>query len=71
VKFAKSLPDMNDKKVGLFTTYLLATGSMFRNMKKHLNANVEDIGLELKSKSGSLSEIDKQMVRKWLDPITG
>ena len=62
VKFAKELPDLKDKKVGLFTTYKLATGSMFKKMKKHLPGKMEQIQVELKSKNGSLSEQDKSVL---------
>jgi len=59
VKFASTLPALNTKDVVLFTTYKVATGSMFRNMRKKLNGKVKEIRAELKSRNGSLSEIDK------------
>jgi len=59
VKFASTLPALNAKEVILFTTYKLATGSMFRNMQKSLTGKVNEIMAELKSKNGRLSEIDK------------
>lgn len=55
VEFAKKLPTISDKKIVLFTTYKVATGSMFRKMKKHLNAKPENIQLKLKSRSSKLS----------------
>ena len=39
VKFSRKLPDLGNKKIGLFTTYKLLTGSMFANMKKFLKPN--------------------------------
>lgn len=66
VKFAKSLPDMKDKKVGMFTTYILATGSMFKRMNKHLDGKISENHLELKSKKGELSENDKILLDNFI-----
>ena len=66
VKFAKDLPDMKNKKVGLFTTYKLATGSMFKKMKKHLNAKISSSLMEMKSKNGTLSEADKILLDNFI-----
>ena len=63
VEFANKLPDMKNIKVGLFTTYLLATGSMFKNMKKQLEGKASNIIIELKSKSGLISESDKEKLQ--------
>jgi flavodoxin len=60
VDFAAKLPSMPDVKVALFTTYKILTGSMFRNMYKQLKGKFAAPSLELKSRNGSLSEIDKQ-----------
>ena len=59
VDFAAKLPSMPDVKVALFTTYKILTGSMFRNMYKHLKGKFATPSLELKSPNGLLSEIDK------------
>jgi flavodoxin len=56
IDFSKKLPNLKNKKVGLFTTYKLATGSMFRKMKLHLQNKIDNISLELKSRNGKLSE---------------
>ena len=66
VKFAKSLPDMKDKKVGMFTTYKLATGSMFKRMNKYLGGKISENHLELKSKKGELSENDKILLDNFI-----
>jgi flavodoxin len=59
VNSIKNLPEMTDKKIGLFTTYKLATGSMFKKMKKAIpNAN-GNIRLEMKSRNGLLSVTDQ------------
>ena len=59
-EFAANLPSKPDAKIALFTTYKILTGSMFRNMHKHLKGKFATPSLELKSRNGSLSEIDKQ-----------
>ena len=65
VKFARQLPDISTKKVALFTTYKLATGSMFRMMRKRLKL-AENQSVEIfKSKNGSLSEEDKTRLLEW------
>ena len=60
VDFAANLPSKTDTKIALFTTYKILTGSMFRNMYKQLKGRFATPSLELKSRNGSLSEIDKQ-----------
>ncbi len=62
--FAANLPSMLEQKVVLFTTYKLATGSMFNIMKKKLAGKVTTISAELKSKKGDLSEKDKEVLSK-------
>ncbi len=56
VNFARSLPEIKTSKVILFTTYKLATGSMFKNMKKHIPCDTGRISAELKSRNGYLTE---------------
>ena len=60
VNFAAKLPSKPDMKVALFTTYKILTGSMFKNMYKHLKGKYATPSLELKSRNGSLSEEDQQ-----------
>jgi len=48
----------------LFTTYKLATGSMFSKMRKHLKCGANDIVLELKSRNGNLSKENKHLISK-------
>lgn len=57
--FAGKLPVLKGKKAVLFTTYKLATGSMFKNMRKHLGDKGTDLSLELKSRNGKLSPENK------------
>lgn len=56
VNFANQLPAINGKNVVLFTTYKIATGSMFRKMKERLKCDSKFIKLELKSRKGRLDE---------------
>ncbi|MBN1187473.1 MAG: flavodoxin family protein [Bacteroidales bacterium] len=65
-EFADTLPNLNEKKMALFTTYKLATGSMFRKMEKKLSGKIKGIDLELKSKNGNLSDADKEQIKKIL-----
>lgn len=67
VEFAKALPDFSDKKVGLFTTYKIATGSMFRKMEKHLSGKSAPVTLSLKSKSSELSDHHKQELETFIN----
>ncbi len=52
-QFAKQLPQLNGKKIALFTTYKIATGSMFKSMRKYLGNNA--VMIELKSRKGDLT----------------
>jgi len=56
VEFANQLPDINNKQVVLFTTYKIATGSMFQKMKERLKCDSKFIKLELKSRNGKMNE---------------
>ncbi len=66
VDFAKKLPDLSDKKIGLFTTYKIATGSMFRKMRKHITCKPGDIALELKSRDGRMSDVHQAALLEFL-----
>jgi flavodoxin len=57
--FARALPALTMPKVGLFTTYRLATGSMFRKMREALGSKAARIDLELRSRDGLLSDADR------------
>jgi flavodoxin len=66
INFSKRLPDLKGKKIGLFTTYKIATGSMFRGMKKHLRCNPGDIFIELKSRDGHLTDSQKTGLQSFI-----
>ncbi len=63
VAFARSLPDLTGKRIVLFTTYKLAVGSMFRNMRRALKCQPQDIVLEVKSRGALLSETDRNALK--------
>lgn len=64
VKWAKQLPYLDNKKIGLFTTYKLATGSMFRKMEKYLP--YPNISLVMKSKGEELEDNHKHLIDNFL-----
>ena len=66
IEFTRRLPAIAGPRVGLFTTYKLASGSIFAQMRKHLASKVPAIGLELRSKTGRLSDTDKQELERFL-----
>ena len=59
VDFARILPDNLKSRIILFTTYKVLAGSMFKKMYTQLNDNYNFSFIELKSRTGSLSEFDK------------
>ncbi len=66
-EYAAKFPDMNAKKVGFFTTYKTATGSMFRNMYKNLKDKLtEPVTLWLKSRNTKLSDKDKALIKEFI-----
>jgi flavodoxin len=63
VEFVEKLAPLNGVKTVLFTTYLLSTGSMFRNMKKHLKLiNESDFVCSIKSRDGNLNDENKNKI---------
>ena len=52
------MPATTRPKVALFTTYKLATGSQFRKMRAALGTRTAAPSIELKSRSGHLSDAD-------------
>lgn len=54
VDFVDKLPQAEGKETVLFTTYKIATGSMFRNMKKHLEPKGFKILGSMKSSNGKM-----------------
>lgn len=62
VEFADKLPAIDNKRIVLFTTYKIATGSMFRKMKEHINCDSKCIQLELKSRNGRLKDASSDLL---------
>jgi len=60
--FARDLPDLSRPAVALFTTYTLATGSMFGAMRRELGRTRANVRLELKSRGGGLSDADRKAI---------
>jgi hypothetical protein len=55
-KFVEEMPDIRKKTLVLFTTYKIATGSMFRKMEKILSDKSDRPKAILKSRSKELTE---------------
>ena len=67
VDFIKNIPALSGKKLGLFATYKIATGSMFNNMKKCLNGSAENVLFSLKSRNGHLSANNNQELLSFIN----
>jgi hypothetical protein len=65
-KATKKMVIPDGVKIGLFTTYLLATGSMFNAMRRYIQAPKEKITFEWKSRTTALSESDKESLIRFL-----
>ena len=66
INFAAKLPSVPDAKLALFTTYKILTGSMFKNMHKHLQGKFANPSVALKSRNGMLSEKDKNTLKTFI-----
>lgn len=67
VEFARQLPGLPGNRIILFTTYKLLTGTMFKNMQKHLNLNTETVQLPvIKSRNGKLTEEGQDLLNRIL-----
>ena len=69
--FARVLPVLARPRVALFTTYRLATGTMFANMRAALATGAlagrpEAVELELKSRDGRLSPRDDEALELFI-----
>jgi flavodoxin len=65
--FVRDLPDLGRMPVGLFTTYKLATGSMFARMRAALAGKAGRVVLELKSRDGHLSDAGRQALDRFVE----
>jgi flavodoxin len=64
--FARDLPAMAGARVGLFTTYKLATGGMFAKMREPLTGKTPIPSLELKSRDGHLSDEQRRALDRFV-----
>ena len=60
--FVRDMPETKRPRIGLFTTYKLATGSQFPKMRAALAGKTNVPELELKSRNGHLSPADEKAV---------
>ena len=67
IDFARILPVNLKSRIILFTTYKVLTGSMFKRMYTHLDDHYNFSCIELKSRTGSLSELDKISLDKLIE----
>jgi hypothetical protein len=66
VAFARSLPRLERPAVGLFTTYRLRTGSMFRRMRDALGGSGARVTLELEQRGPHLDDGLRAALDRWL-----
>ena len=67
IDFAHDLPPIRGR-VGLFTTYQLATGGMFARMRDELRGRAPEPVLELRSRSARLSGGDRAALDRFAGP---
>lgn len=66
IDFARAIPALTGPRLGLFTTYKLATGGMFAQMRRHLAGRAPIPRLELKSRTGRLSESNRRALERFI-----
>ncbi len=66
VDYVHALPEIKYLRVGLFTTYKIATGGMFKKMRHLLADKTGHITIEIKSRNGRLSEKNKQVLDRFI-----
>jgi len=64
--FVRDMPETKGPRVGLFTTYKLATGSQFPKMRAALAGKTNAPQLELKSRNGHVSGADERTLDAFL-----
>lgn len=65
-RWARRVEIADGVKVALFTTYKLATGSMFRRMRRQLNGHGDQAELEIKSRDGSLPDDQARIISQFI-----
>jgi flavodoxin len=64
--FVQALPGLGRARLGLFTTYKIATGSMFPRMRAALGGDGGRVSLELKARGGHLSNTGREALDRFL-----
>lgn len=64
--FVRDVPGLAGSRVGLFTTYKVATGSMFRRMREALGPKAGHVDLELKSRDGHLPRDGRAVLDRFI-----
>jgi sulfite reductase alpha subunit-like flavoprotein len=70
VTWARRLPAIPSARLALFTTYKIATGRMFGQMRSRLPPASRPGALELKSRNGHLSEANRQALATFIGART-
>jgi len=68
--FVRDLPPLARARVGLFTTYKLATGSMFARMRAALDTRAPHVDLELRARGGHLTDAGRQALDRFAEIAT-
>lgn len=71
VEFTAKLPEAENKKTVLFTTYTIRTGTMFRNMKKFITPKGYRVIGSMKSRNGKLNYYSNVIIKYSLDYPSG
>ena len=66
-KFAEELPVIRNKRIALFTTYKIATGSMFRKMGSILKDKIDLPKATLKSRTSQLTDKNRSALEVLLN----
>ena len=64
--FVRDMPPTMSPRVALFTTYKLATGSQFPKMRAALAGKTGEPELELKARSGRVSDADRAALDRFV-----
>jgi flavodoxin len=67
--FVRDLPPLHGSRIGLFTTYKLATGSMFARMRAALDTRAPHVDLELKSRGGHLTDAGRAALDRFAGAV--
>ena len=65
-EYVARLPRLGAKKLGLFTTYKVATGSMFKRMKAALGGKGPEVSLTLRSRGPGLSDAQRAELDRFI-----